>query len=256
MNQYAQFGTVIIDEVHTICTDKSSKAFHVLQPTYMIGLSATPERSDGMDALLTLYLGSHRIERRMKRAFHAYKLNTGFVPSVSYSQDGSMIWGSVLTSQAEDQQRNILLCKLAWYFGKRTILILVKLTKHAERLQLMLRALGEDVDVFMENMKKVNYGSRILIATYSKGGVGFDHPKLDMLIGAADVEENFMQYLGRVFRRDDVMPIYIDVRDKLGTLERHSKTRLEICEQVGGHVFDFNKTFKRWKTMTDHLSWV
>ena len=40
-------------------------------------------------------------------------------------------------------------------------------------------------------------------------------------VTGADVEENFMQYLGRVFRRDDVLPIYIDLRDSMSTLVKH-----------------------------------
>jgi len=109
------------------------------------------------------------------------------------------------------------------------------------------------VDVFMEGMKKVNYSCRVLIATYSKGGVGFDHPKLDMLIGAGDVEENFIQYLGRIFRRDDVQPLYIDIKDKLGALNEHSKTRIDICTSMGANVFPFKTTFKRFEALTEHL---
>ena len=107
----------------------------------------------------------------------------------------------------------------------------------------MLLEKKEDADCFIHTAKSANYECRILIATYSKGGVGFDHPRLDMLITGADVEENFMQYLGRVFRRDDVLPIYIDLRDSMSTLVKHSQSRLKICKEIGGEVKEFDKTF-------------
>ena len=140
-----------------------------------------------------------------------------------------------------------------WYFANRNILVLVKRKDHALLLRDMLKALGEDADCFIHTAKTVNYSCRVLIATYSKGGVGFDHPKLDMLITGADVEENFMQYLGRVFRRDDLLPIYVDLRDDMSTLNKHSLTRLKVCKEVGGEVKDFDKCFKGFHA---HTEWM
>jgi superfamily II DNA or RNA helicase len=250
---YQQFGLVIADEIHTICTAQFSKALFSLSPSYLIGLSATPFRSDGMDRLLELYVGPELITREMKRFFNAYKLKTNFVPKVEQTADGNLNWNSVLESQATSVQRNQLLCKLVWYFGNRNILLLVKRKDHALELKRMLLELGEEADCFIHTAKKVNYQCRVLIATYSKGGVGFDHPKLDMLITGADVEESFMQYLGRVFRRDDVVPIYVDLRDEMHTIVKHSRTRLNICKDVGATVRDFHKTFKAFEECTQGL---
>lgn len=250
---FASFGLVVADEIHTICTVQFSKALFMLSPSYMIGLSATPFRSDGMDRLLELYVGPEMVCKEMKRFFNAYKLDTGFEPKSEQTVDGGLNWNSVLESQATDMKRNQLICKLVWYFAKRNVLVLVKRKDHALELKKMLVGLGEDADCFFGSSKKVNYECRVLIATYSKGGVGFDHPKLDMLITGADVEENFMQYLGRVFRRDDVVPIYVDLRDKMHTIVKHSQTRLGICKDVGASVRDFYKTFEGFRACTDRL---
>jgi len=250
---YSSFGTLVVDEVHTICTQQFSQALHLITPKYLIGLSATPKRSDGMDLLLELYIGPEMINKPMRRHFHVYKYSTGFVPTCEYTVQGKLNWNSVLVSQSNDYDRNALICKMIWYFGRRNILVLVKLKEHALVLKQMLQQIGEDVDVFMDNIKQVNYSCRVLIATFSKGGVGFDHPKLDMLIGAADVEENFMQYLGRVFRRDDIQPIYVDLKDNMSRLATHSKTRINICEEVGGQVYDFKKSFKHFPMLTQSL---
>lgn len=251
---FTTFGTCVVDEVHTICTKKFSKALQILSPSYSIGLSATPYRSDGMDRILELYFGPEIVTRRMHRFFNAYKLNTKIKIEPKLTVDGKMDWNSVLAAQSNDVNRNILLCKLVYYFCHRNILVLVKRKGHARKLQKMISSLGIDTDCFMGSDKTVNYSCQVLIATYSKGGVGFDHPKLDMLIVGADVEENFMQYLGRVFRRDDTLPIYIDVRDNMTALATHSRTRIKVCEEVGANIYDFAKAFRNFEQDTAYIA--
>ena len=54
---YSDVGLVIVDEIHTICTNSFSKSLLHLFPRYLIGLSATPFRTDGMDKILELFCG-------------------------------------------------------------------------------------------------------------------------------------------------------------------------------------------------------
>ena len=245
-SRYMSFGTIVIYEIHTVCTEKFSISLKSINPKYAIGISATPERSDGMDRIIDLYVGGGKIIRKMWRIFNVYKLQTDIKPDYTTTADGTMNWNSVLQSLAQNSKRNTLICNIIQYFKCRTILVLVKLIDHAKVLQEELAQMGIEASTFMNTDKFVNYTSPVLIATYSKGGVGFDHPGLDMLILGADVEENFMQYLGRVFRRD-MPPIYIDLVDEMSTLSKHSATRLKICKEVGGVVRKFEDVFPDWK---------
>ena len=63
---------------------------------------------------------------------------------------------------------------------------------------------------------------------------------MDALILASDVEEYFMQYLGRVFRREDVHPIIFDLVDNFNSLKRHYYTRKHTYEKSGGKIYKFN----------------
>ena len=245
---YASYGLVLCDEVHTMCTEQFIKSLLWFTPQYIIGLSATPFRTDGMDKLIELYMGPEVVSRKLQKVFNYYRLKTRFVPEVERTVDGGINWNSVLESQANSYERNELICDLARLFSTRNILILVKRIDHANGLHSMLARYGEDADVFIGSTKEVNYSCRILVATYSKGGVGFDHSKLDMLIVAADVEESFLQYLGRVFRRDDVIPIVIDLIDDLSIMTKHAATRKAVCEECGGTVHKFEKAFKDFET--------
>jgi hypothetical protein len=134
--------------------------------------------------------------------------------------------------------------RLCQFFRNRTIMILTKRVElHGKILLDLLQKEGESVDLFAGTSRTYDRDARILIATYSKAGVGFDNPKLDMLIVAGDVEEMFEQYLGRVFRRMDTVPIIIDLVDKFHVFEKHFQTRMLTYIQSGGQVKPFHEHF-------------
>jgi len=157
-----------------------------------------------------------------------------------------MQWDSVLTSQARSITRNTLIVDIVRYFCKRNILILCKRKEQALLLKEALKKYKEDVDIYMGSQKVANYDSRILVVTCSKSGRGFNHPKLDMLIPAADTEENWVQYAGRIFRREHHAPVIVEISDKFGPLKKHLETRLDVCRQSGAEVKPLEKTFRNF----------
>lgn len=250
--EFRDIGILIVDEAHTICTENLSQSLFCFSPKYAIGLTATPDRTDGKGKLLELYFGPERVERKLWRPFNVYVVNTYFKPSVKQNKMGRLDWNGVLESQALDDTRNNMIVDVIRYFKNRNFLILCKRVDHGNILSKKLRDYGEDVDVFTGTSKKYNRDSRILISTYSKTGVGFDHPKLDALIVASDVEEGIEQYTGRVFRREDVVPIVFDFLDKLHTLFKHFLTRRALYTSIGGDIKDFEvyfPEFKKWRTL-------
>ena len=114
-----------------------------------------------------------------------------------------MDWNSVLQSQTMDVKRNEIIVNIVKMFKERNFLILSKRVDQVKYLVKRLLEEGEDVTSLVGVKKHFDYSSRILVATVQKAGVGFDHPKLDSLIIASDVQEYFIQYLGRVFRVED-----------------------------------------------------
>ena len=64
LEQY-HFGFVIIDETHHICSKLFSQSMFRICPHYILGLSATPQRKDGLTKVLYWFLNdiSYYIER-------------------------------------------------------------------------------------------------------------------------------------------------------------------------------------------------
>jgi superfamily II DNA or RNA helicase len=237
---FSDIGTVIVDEAHLIMAETLSRCLQWVTPRYLIGLTATPYRPDGLNALLDLYFGKYKIIRTLWREHLAYKVSTGFKPTIELAQNGRVNWGIVLDSQANNIDRNELIIKLLKYHSTRNFLVLTKRVAQGEYLLKRLEEEGEDVTSLLGSNQEYNLSSRILIGTSSKIGVGFDHAKLDALVLAGDVEQYFVQYLGRVFRTKEVKPIIFDLVDDYTILNKHFNTRRTIYQDHGGEVCNFD----------------
>ncbi len=240
---FAGIGCLIVDEAHAICSEKMSRSLFYFCPRICIGLTATPDRSDDMDKILDLHFSEHRIVIPLQVECSYYKLVTKLVPPKKINLQGKTDWNAVLNFQAEHNQRNIWIIQICRMFSSRNILILCKRVKHTETLYYNLKACQESVDYTTGTKKNFDPTARILVTTFSKSGVGFDHPKLDMLIIASDVEEMFAQYFGRCVRREDVCPIVIDLVDDNSSLEKHFRSRKEYAISVGAKVMNFREAF-------------
>jgi superfamily II DNA or RNA helicase len=233
-------GLVIVDELHTIVSDVLSRSFFCIQPRFLIGLSATPYRSDGLDVVIDLFFGKNKIIKELKRKHTVYKIETGFVPDVKTDMNGKIIWNSILESQSTDEQRNKIIIDITIKFKDRNFLILCKRVYQAKYLEQKLKELNQTVTTLVGSNNNFDKTSRILIATVQKAGVGFSHDILNSLIIASDMEEYFIQYLGRVIRTEDGVPIVFDLVDDHPTLKRHFNARKKIYNDAGGEIVKYN----------------
>lgn len=244
---YQEIGFLIIDEAHIVMAEKMSSCMKYILPRYVLGLSATPYRTDGLDTLLQMYFGKRKIVRKLWRKHLVYKVSTGFKPDVKLNRMGKVDWGSVLESQANSESRNELIIRIIQSFPERVFLVLCKRVSQANYLVQRLTEEKEDVTSLIGSNQEFEQSARILIGTCQKAGVGFDHPRLNAMILASDVEQYFVQYLGRVFRRQDSEPIIFDLIDNYSLLLKHYRTRNSIYLEHGGLVKDFNRTFPNFE---------
>jgi superfamily II DNA or RNA helicase len=240
---YKEIGLVCVDEAHLIMAEKLSYCMRYLLPRYVVGLTATPYRMDGLNALLDMYFGKYKISRKLFRKHTVYKIDTGFKPDVKLNKMGKVDWGSVLESQCGNHERNELIVKIARNFKDRVFIVLCKRVAQAEYIERRLKEEGEDVTSLIGKNQEYEQSSRILIGTVGKTGVGFDHPRLNALILASDVEQYFIQYLGRVFRTQEGEPLIFDLVDDFPLLVKHFKTRMGVYVECGGVIKNFKKEF-------------
>lgn len=238
---FSDIGLVIVDEAHLIMAESLSKSLGRIFPRYLIALTATPYRPDGLDILLSLFFGEKKIIRKLHREHTVYKIETGFKPLVKLANNGRVNWGALLDSQANDVDRNNFIVKLVKKYKDRTFLILTKRITQGNFLLERFIEENESVTSLLGSQQDFNNDARILIGTCQKCGVGFDHPKLDTLLLACDLQEYFIQYLGRVFRRKDVKPIIFDIVDNNGILKKHFTSRRIVYKEHGGIIKKLDK---------------
>lgn len=240
---FDSFGLVIVDEIHCIATESLIKSLFYFTPKYLIGLSATPTRPDGMDVLLDVYFGQQTLHKKLYRNHTYYQVKTLLEPVVTCKADGTLDWNSLLVWQGSCPERNEMILKIIESFPDRHFLVLCKRVAQAEYLREKLEEKGETVCVLTGNNNSLEETARIVIASLQKVGVGFSHDILDALIIAADMEEYFVQYLGRVMRTEEVVPVVFDLVDTHNTCKRHFSTRKKISQDAGGTIKDFRKDF-------------
>lgn len=229
-------GSVIVDECHLILTTVFSKGLFHLCPQYLIGLSATPYRNDGYDALFDIYFGVHRIHRSLYRQHEVF-----YIPSkikIEHENDkfGNINWNSVIDQQSKLKERQYMIVNYCKEHKNRNILILCKRIQQIMDIYKLLQEQKENVAVFKENATSFDTNCRILVSSYQKVGTGFSFDKLDMLILGTDTEEYFLQYLGRVFRRLDCTPVIVDIVDDHPVLHKHFRTRKKVYKECGGKI--------------------
>ena len=248
-NFYKDIGFLMVDEIHCIMAEGLSKCMQRIVPRYLLGLSATPYREDGLDILLDLYFGKRKIYRKLHRKHTVYKIKTSFVPTVEFANNGKVNWGVILDTQANDMARNEMIIRLVKYFPKRVFLILCKRVNQGEYLVKRLEEEGEDVTSLIGKQQEYEQNSRILVGTSSKAGTGFDHPRLDALILASDIQAYFIQYLGRCMRTEKVVPLIFDIVDKNHILENHFKVRRATYIEHGGTINDFSTEYPEFEVI-------
>lgn len=233
---FVSIGTLICDEVHLICAATLFKAMFYIYPRYSIALSATPTRPDGLDKLIEFYFGSEQIVKPLMREHRVYPVFTGYTVPFKYNWEGRIDWNSLLCSQAEHKERNEMICDIICAYPERCFLVLCKRIAQGTVLYEELKRRDESVENLLGSKKTFDPEARILIATIQKCGVGFSHDKLDSLLVASDMEEYFIQYLGRVFRTPTTHPYIFDLVDANSVLKKHFNTRKKVYQEVGGIV--------------------
>jgi superfamily II DNA or RNA helicase len=240
---YKEIGLLVVDEIHKIMAEKISYCMRYIIPRYVIGLSATPYRSDGLNALFDMYFGKHKIIRKLFRKHTVYRVDTGFKPEVTLNKKGKVDWSSVLESQCGNEERNELIIKIIRQFSDRVFLVLCKRVGQAKYLEARLKEEGEDVTSLIGKNQEYEQKCRILVGTTGKLDTGFDHPFLNTLLLASDVQEYYIQTLGRVFRTKEGEPMIFDLVDDFAILLNHFRTRNAVYVEHGGVVKLFKPSF-------------
>lgn len=211
------YSFVIIDECHHIPAVTFEKILKKFEGKYILGLSATPNRKDGMQPIIFQQIGTIAYEAKsQKSTINKLKIvNTNFTSNVDNFAD-------LISELINDTRRNQLILEQIQQYQNRKILLLTDRIEHINNLEHLLDVAkikyisihgSQKKQEQYENMKAVEIASLVL-ATTSYFGEGIDFPHLNTIILATPISYygRLVQYLGRIGRGGDDC-LAIDILD-------------------------------------------
>ncbi|MFP2895114.1 DEAD/DEAH box helicase [Corallococcus sp. 4LFB] len=248
------FGLLVLDEAHHI----AASAFHRLvdrcPARYRLGLTATPEREDGLTPLLRLYLGAPlavvKHEDLVARGVLVVPEVRAVETAFDYPYFGASDYAPMLEALAEDKARNDLVlgavAREAW--AGHLCLVLTGRVDHCELLAHRLSAAGLSASALTSEVPREARRAlldqaragrvRVLVAT-SLADEGLDLPRLSRVFLAypGRARGRTVQRLGRLMRPhpEKKSAVLIDFVDgKVPLLRRHHAERRQQYATVLG----------------------
>lgn len=244
-------GTVIIDEAHDFCTPSRVECLLGTIPSYVIAMTATLERKNGMHSMIHAMCGMEVIKKISKKPFNVFKYNTGITVDIKLNRIGDPDWSALQRSIAESEERNNMALELVKLNTNYKILILTWRREHVNYMVTKLQERGETVD-FMCGNKKSYSDSRILVGTIKKIGTAFDEKtacdnfngfRLNMLILLGSMKSIALleQVAGRVFRAE--FPQIIHFVDDMKISENHWNEGQRWYKSRNGCIHNYDSPF-------------
>ena len=243
---FDSIGLLIVDEAHHIGAPAFSQFMFKICPRFTLGLTATPERKDGLTRLLYWFLGPEffRVERvnqgttkvrTLKYACDAFKE----APPVTRFGKINMAGMTTLLTELED--RNILIINTVneALTDNRRVLVLSDRREHCFDL---LNRLGSKAGLYIGGMKEADLNEsakkQVVIATFQLAHEGLDIPVLDTVI-LATPRSDIKQSIGRIMRETKGKlndPLIFDIADQWSVFFSMYNKRLKVYREGGFEI--------------------
>lgn len=240
-------GTLLVDESPHLCTPSCLSSFFAIQPRYVVAMSATPGRPDGLDKAMDLIVGPEKIFRKLAVKFSVRRVMTGLEFATIMQRDGkTRDYGKIIQKVLGSEARNeLILRKVEGCLRDGSkIIVLSNLRKHVYRLHELMVSRGWNAEFLCGTKPRVQ-DSQILIGSIPKIGTGFDQRNASLnfdgicanvlfMVGYTKVDSTLFQTAGRVFRASRAEVLYFTDTNEL--LERHWKKAEKWFVSSGGTV--------------------
>lgn len=225
---FDSFGFTIIDEVHHISSEVFSCALFKLVTKYMLGLSATMERSDGTTRVFKMFLGDvvYKQERSKDEEVIVrgitYQTNDDEFNELELDFRGKPASSKMLSKICNYNRRSEFILKVVEDMfvenPKQQIMIIASyrniLAYFFEAINhKKFATVGYYVGGMKESALKQTENKQVVLATYSMAAEGLDIKTLTTLVMATPMTK-IEQSVGRILRqKHENPPIVVDIID-------------------------------------------
>ena len=240
---FDSIGLLIVDEAHHIGAPAFSQFMFKICPKFTLGLTATPERKDGLTRLLYWFLGPEFFKvERVNQATTKVKtldyVDEAFKEAPPVTRFGQLNMAAMINIVTELEARNDLIVEnveSAFKAGRR-VLVLSDRREHCFYLQ---NRLGSKAKLYVGGMKEkdLEESSRapVVVATFQLAHEGLDIPALDTVI-LATPKSDIKQSIGRIMRETKGKvndPLIYDIADHWSVFFAMYRKRLKVYREGG-----------------------
>lgn len=262
------FGLTIYDECHHIGAEVFSRGPRKIHTKFTLGLSATPDRKDGLQKVFEWLIGPicFQVKERDDSGVDVHLIHYensdeeyNRVPTNSF---GKVNRSKLITDISEFGPRKQAICKLMkeCYDENRQVLILSDRKSLLKYIYEWCAAKELDVGYYVGGMKQqdldISAGKRIILSTYAMSSEGMNIKSLNTLI-LATPKSDIVQSVGRILRlkpeERTIKPLVIDFIDNHDPFDSSFTQRLRFYRRNKYSIFTYNyskgkKTFSGMDT--------
>lgn len=228
MGIFDPFRLTVIDEVHRIGSSEFSKTLTKIPTKYMLGISATVDRKDGLTDILYMYIGPkiHSIKRAnddivLVRAVE-YKSPDPDFNVVEYDYTGRVKHSTMISKLCTFSPRSDFIVQIIRHlFGENPEKQMIVLCHNRCLLVYLYDALlsiagGPTVGYYVGGMKQVDLAisetKQVVLATYAMAAEALDIKTLSTLL-LMSPKTDIIQSVGRILRTKHNNPLIVDLVD-------------------------------------------
>jgi superfamily II DNA or RNA helicase len=253
----AEYGQVIVDECHHISAFTFEQVMKQVKARYVVGLTATPTRKDGHHPIIYMQCGPIRFKMSARTMTEATPFEHKVIPRhTDFRMPAEMTdvaIQDVYAALVSDSARNAMIAgdlRRALEAG-RSPLLLTGRKEHLQFFATEVEGFAKHIFVLKGGMGKKQRRTiaealaaapetegRVIIATGSYIGEGFDDARLDTLFLAMPIswKGTLQQYVGRLHRLHDgkrVVQVYDYIDPNVPMLARMYERRLRGYDAIG-----------------------
>ncbi len=245
---FDDYGFTIFDECHKLGAAHFSKSLQKIQTKRILGLSATPDREDGMAKVFEAYIGKPVYQEKVREPDPTVKVRAVYYPGadadwadVPTDWKGDVVLPTLLKKLTTSQHRAQMITKLIIELCEEKTRQILVLSDHKSLLELLEGGLPKTLKVgyYIGGMKKHELADnaancQVLLATYAMASDALNIPSLNCVI-LASPRKRVEQSTGRILRQKieerTIAPIIVDIVDVHETYRRMWRKREEYYKK-------------------------
>ena len=229
---------VIVSNCHHISSEVFSRALPKVSFKYTLGLTATPNRADGLQKVFEWFLGPIVYKGKKDKQHNVFikifniedtnetycKLEKGY--------DDKPVTARMINNVANYIPRtNVIISIIQQVMSEpeRKMILLSDRRDHLKTFYTRLTELGYDVGYYIGGMKQkdldISETKPIILGTFSMSSEALDIPELNTLFMTTP-KSNIEQSVGRILRKThNVRPLIIDIKDDFVPFKNQANKR-------------------------------